>query len=192
MSKDWILPLWIAFFHAEDQEISHNAPCHTRCWGDFGWLLSAILTGAKDFNVFSISCFAVDIRMFPTSVFYVRARPQFPPNNPKKEKKYLKHTHTWDFLHNDTHTQASAGAVTVKSSHMNARNTCRQGELGVFYRSRTILCGAFLNEFSKRINRLLAASCWSLIFNGQRKKEKFKKLLRIIAVLLNSFKTLSF
>ena len=37
----WNVPLPIAVLRAEDKELSHDAPCHTRCWGlrgDFAWL----------------------------------------------------------------------------------------------------------------------------------------------------------
>lgn len=77
---DGTLPLPIAVLRAEDKELSHDAPCHTRCRARAvisPWLPNAVLS-ARDLNVFPISCCAVDIRMFPTSVFCARTVP--PPS----------------------------------------------------------------------------------------------------------------
>lgn len=66
-------------------------PCHTRCRarrGDFAWLLNSVLN-AKDLNLFPISCFAVDIRMFQPQCFMCACTP------PETSKTHTR-THTWD------------------------------------------------------------------------------------------------
>lgn len=95
---------------------------------DFVWLLNTVLS-ARDLNVFPISCFALDIRMFPTSVFCVCVC--VPPQNSQ-------HTHAHTCMrHHHSYTQIRPCKTHKICKHANShsqikphacRNTCRQGD----------------------------------------------------------------
>ncbi len=110
--------------------------------GDFVWLLNTV-PSARDLNVFPISCFAVDIRMFPTSVFLcVRV----PPLNIQNTQ-----THTcMGHLHNYTQIRACkthTGMCKHTYSHCQikphaCRNTCRRRDRDILLKQKLCMLPA--------------------------------------------------
>lgn len=113
--------------------------------GDFAWLPNTVLS-ARDLNVFPISCFAVDIRMFPTSVFCVCLSVCAPTRNTQNT-----HTHAWDTYiqicacntRAHTHTGICKHAYSHRQIKPHAcRNTCRQGDHDILLKQKLCMLPA--------------------------------------------------